>query len=221
MSNCIDKKILDSITCDITVLDFNLEYWLKNKNDSQLKIFDNREFLNFEIENVFLLTDQECEVLAEFDNCVSREMLSFAFEKQVLLKRKDMLLKDLDLQTAIDVSKKIDGIDQRVVLFRDATKDKLNNYTDLIKNRLLIYNKFVAELENGKELRDLYKCNEYDSIVVSYYRFNKICDYLMETIKSNNVDFNILFDSEDIKNLLSYDYLRVKQKVGALCGNKL
>lgn len=222
MSDCIKKEVMDSIVCDINVLDLNLKHWLNCdtniKFDMSKKIEYKQDFINFALEDTSILNNVEIDDLTKLDKQVSTQILSLNFEKNILLKRKNLAISSLDIFSVVELSKSIDELESRIIEVKTNLHNQLNNYTNIINDRICLYNKFVNDVNNVKTIKQLYNKKEYDSMIVGYYRFNKICDFILSSYKTTAFDLNLFFDDLHIKNLLKYDYLRVKQKVGAYVG---
>ena len=194
---------------------------LKDYKCDDFKLSINQGFINFQIDNIDILTSCELEELLQYDKLITDKIMAINFEKSVLLKRKNLAVKNLDFVSVIGFSKKIDGIDVELASISQDIQNCLNKYTDLINLRLKSYNQLINDFANGKELRDLCNDGVYDIVVILYYRYNKICDFIIEAYKSKEFDLIDFFDKREIKDLLSMDYDNVKQKVGAVCGSKL
>lgn len=222
MSDCIKKDLIDKIMCDIKVLDLNLKYWLENCDnltyDSLKNSDDVTDFINFKLDNIDILDCNEINNLVVFDKQVSSQLMTYDFEKNILLKRKNLAIHNLDILSIVELSKLIDDVDLKVVEVKKNVENHVNKYSDMVNQRLTLYNNFVNDINNCKSIKQLHKKSEYNPLIVKYYRLNKIFDFIISEYNDNRFDINTFFDNSDIKNLLKYDYFKVKQKVGVYVG---
>ena len=224
MGNCIEKVVLDGIICDIKVLNMSLDYWLKGDNSKESCLSKNsyikHDFDNFNLDNIDILNIEELNELIYLDKETSSKILSCNFEKSVLLKRKNMAVSNLDIVAIVDLSRLLEDVDDKISEIKNAVSKHANKYAKIINDRLNLYNKFVEDVNNSKSIKNLHKKKEYDYNLVRYYRYNRICNFIVQEYEKSPFDLNDFFGYDSIKDLLEYDYLSVRQRVGALCGSK-
>ena len=216
----MEEKYDFSVLIDkIHNLNNSLSYWLgdcgfRGSEECLPNVLD---FKILKIDNLGFFGEEVCAKLIELDGEFTNLIKVCNFERQVLLKKKEKALKNLDISNAILYVKLIDGVDAKLKSILKDIERLEHNYMEENSSYMKIYEQFVLDV-NSKDVSidELYNNTNYSKKFVGVYRVNKIYNMIIDYC-----DFDCLyelFENQDIKKLLGNIYFQIKQKVNKYVG---
>ena len=204
---------------NIKAINKSLSFWLGDcsaciSEELLPKVLDLK---TIKINNFDFLEENELHNIVEMDKKFTKEIQIYNFEREVLLKKKELALKELDINNAITFVKFIDEVDNKLKLIKSEI-DKLEKSIDE-KNcyYLSTYNSFVEDIQSKEKNKEsMHKNTAYSKKIVQVYRINKILSMITDCCPSEQI--YELFENQDVKSLLGSDYFRIKQKVSNYVG---
>lgn len=202
----------------IADLNNRLKYWLDDMDEGSKELFPRNIVLkSLKVESLEFFDAQELKELIGFDDKFSNDICLCTFEKEVLLKKKDYYLKNLEINTAILYVNLINEVDDRLTSLKESVLNTEKIFNEKYDYYLSTYNQFELDIVSASlKPEDLYNNANYTSNIVGLYRRNKIFDMIISHCDIDDID--TLFESMILKELLGNDYFLIKQKVNNYVG---